>query len=174
VTKSAPSRTRTLSTARASEAQKLKWQDPEHRAKMARAGFIPVTAEMHRKTPGKWSRLGIPTGYTRASVAPLRAEAEQAADEAIRQLQAQGMLETMVLPESEEALANAALRELFVIAIAPGNASTKLRALSSLLAFTKAKPAERRAIMRSNNPTEAWLQSVSRADSEPPAEHRRA
>jgi hypothetical protein len=94
-------------------------------------------------------------------VAALQAEAEQAADEAIRQLQAQGLSEAVALPESDEALANAALRELFVIAIAPGNASTKLRALSSLLAFTKAKPAERRAITEANNPIEAWLRSLA-------------
>jgi hypothetical protein len=160
-------RKRPTKNPRASEAHKALWRDPQHRAKMAAAGFCPVTAEDHHKAqleagdgPTKYSRLGVPTGYTRASMALLQAEAEQAADEAIRSLQAQGLLEAVVLPESDEALANAALRELFVIAIGPGNASTKLRALSALLSYTKAKPAERRAIMRADNPTEAWLKSL--------------
>jgi len=38
-----------------------------------------------------------------------------------------------------------------------------MQALNTLLAFTKAKPAERRAIRKANNPTDEWIHSVLRA-----------
>jgi hypothetical protein len=44
-----------------SEAQRQRWQDP-HRAN-GRSGFKPQTAADHKAT-GKWSRIGVPTGYT--------------------------------------------------------------------------------------------------------------
>jgi crotonobetainyl-CoA:carnitine CoA-transferase CaiB-like acyl-CoA transferase len=91
---------------------------------------------------------------------------ERQADAAMRALEAQGLVATDVLPDTEEAMANAALRQLFVIAISPGNSRTKLQALNTLLVFTKAKPAERHAIMRADDPTEAWLQTVLLADSD--------
>ena len=129
--------------------RKAHWREPAFRDRMAAAGFKPLTADDHRKTPGKWSRLGVPTGFTRTSAAAALVEAEEQADAAIRALEAQGLLEATALPDREEGLAKAALRELFVIAIAPGNASTKLRARNLLLAWTKAKPIERKAIIKS-------------------------
>jgi hypothetical protein len=143
---------------------KARWATPEHRAKMATAGFAPVSAEDHRKHPGKWSRLGVPTGYTRATAAEARAGAEEQADAAMRSLEAQGVVLADVLPDTDEAMANAALRELLIIAISPGNARTKLQAINTLLAFTKAKPTERRAIRRTSNTTDEWMQSVLQAD----------
>jgi hypothetical protein len=85
----------------------------------------------------------------RAEAEKFWAEAEQQADMAVRGL---------------EALAKAALCGLYVLAMSPGDKRTKLSALGTLLAFIKAKPAERRAISKANNPTEEWLQSVLQAD----------
>jgi len=155
-------------------AQKTLWRNPAHRAKMAATGFKPVSAEDHRADSARYSRLGVPNGYTKATAAEARATAEKQADMAVRGLERAGIITTDVLPNSDDALANAALRELFVIAISPGNSRTKLQALNTLLAFTKSKPAERRAISKANNPTDEWIQSVLQADSQPPAEHRRA
>jgi hypothetical protein len=125
------------------EAQRLRWQrpdyrgriiaaqealqqEPAHRAKMAAAGFRPVTPEDHREeklracgTPTKWSRLGIPAGMTRAEAEKAWAEAERQADAAIRGLESQGELEDTVIPESDEAPAKAAIHALAAIALGP-------------------------------------------------------
>jgi hypothetical protein len=64
---------------------KARWANPEYRAKMESAGFVPVTVEDHKTEklrvgdgPTKWSRLGVPTGYTRASAAEALADAGEA------------------------------------------------------------------------------------------------
>ncbi len=148
---------------------KARWADPAYRAKMAAAGFKPVTAADHQRTPGKWSRLGIPTGYTRETAAVAWEKAEHEADEVMTVLEAAGIIPATVIPDTEEALvcasdevlAKAAIRGLYVLAIGPStDRHRKLQALSTILAFTKAKPAERRAIMKANNPTDEWLRSL--------------
>src|SRR5215472_8970506 len=120
---------------------KKRWATPEHRAKMAAAGFTPVTADDHRANPTKYSRLGIPTGMNRAEAEAAWAEAAQQADMAVRGLEADGAVPAMVLPDSDEALAIAALHALAVIALGPlKDKRTKARALGVLLDYTKAKP----------------------------------
>jgi len=69
------------------------------------------------------------------------------------------------LASTDEALAKAVLRELYVLAISPGNKPTKLQALSTLLVFTKAKPAERRAIKAT---LEDWLSKRPSSYPQPP------
>jgi hypothetical protein len=94
------------------------------------------------------------------------------ADNAVRGLEAQGTIPAVVIPNSDEALAKATLHEVALLALGPTNKRTKMQALNILLAFTKAKPAERRAISKANNPTDEWMQSVLQADK--PAQQSRA
>jgi hypothetical protein len=100
--------------------------------------------------------------------------AARLAENAIRGLEAQGLVPVDVLPNSDEALAKATLHQVALLALGPTNKRTKMQALNTLLAFTKAKPTERRAIRKANNPIDEWMQSVLQADSQPPAEHRLA
>jgi hypothetical protein len=50
------------------------------------------SAEDRRKDPVKYSRLGIPTGYTKATAALAWADAEAKADEAMKGLEAAGIV----------------------------------------------------------------------------------
>jgi hypothetical protein len=151
----------------ASEPQKRLWRDPEHRAKMCQARAR--TAEDRRKRPERYSRLGVPNGMHRAEADAAWEAAAALAGNAMAGLEAQGLVPVDVLPNSDEALAKAALHEVALLALGPTNRRTKMQALNILLAFTKAKPAERRAISKANNPTDEWMQSVLQADSQPAA-----
>jgi hypothetical protein len=142
---------------------KERWATPEHRAKMAAAGSVPVNAEDHREAklrsgdnPTKYSRLGIPSGMNRTTAEAAWAEAAKQADAALRGIEAQG-----VLGADDDALAKAVLHALAVLALGPTkDKRTKARALRVLLDYTKARPAERRAITKANSPTDEWMQSV--------------
>src|SRR5215475_13127767 len=93
----------------ASEAQKRLWRDREHHAKMCEARAH--SAEARRVDPIKYSRLGIPNGMNRAQADAAWQAAEQQADKALKDLEARGIIPVDVLPNSDEALAKAALRE---------------------------------------------------------------
>ena len=154
------------------EPQKRLWRDPEHRAKMREARAR--SAEDRRENPERYSRLGVPNGMHRAEADAAWQAAAALADNAIAGLEAQGLVLVDVLPDSDEALAKAGLHEVALLALGPTNKRTKMQALNIFLAFTKAKPAERRAIGKASNPADEWMQAVLQADSPPPAEHRRA
>jgi hypothetical protein len=138
---------------------------------MAAAGFRPVPAEDHAAEklrvgdgPTKWSRSGIPAGRTRAEAEAAWAKAEQeAADRAIPGLEAQGLVPAVVIPDSDEALAKAALHAVAVIALAPmKGVRNKARALDVLLSFTKPKPAHK--VIAKIGAVEEWLKSLRQAE----------
>jgi hypothetical protein len=156
----------------ASEPQKRLWHDPDHRAKMCEARAR--SAEDRRKNPERYSRLGIPNGMHRGEAEAAWQAAAVLADDAMAGLEAQGLVPVDVPPNSEEALAKAALHQVALLALGPTNKRTKVQALNTLLVFTKAKPAERRGIGKASNPTDEWMRSVLQAASQPPAEHRPA
>jgi len=96
-----------------------------------------------------------------------RAEADAAwkaaaalADNAMRGLEVSGAVPEMVIPNSKEALAKAALHEVALLALGPTNKRPKIQALNVLLAFTKPKPAERCAINQAGDRTAEWLKSL--------------
>ncbi len=146
---------------------KARWATPEWREKMTAAGWRPVTAEDWQEEkarvgdgPSKWSRLGIPTGMTRVETEKLWAQAEQQADTAIRGLEARGIVPAVVVPDSDEAMAKAALREVVVIALGPAkDKRVKARALRTLLQFTKPKPAPKIETKMVN--VEEWLKTMA-------------
>jgi hypothetical protein len=78
------------------------------------------------------------------------------ADRIIGALEADGVLPEVVIPESDDALAKACLRESAVIAFGPGNDQrTKLMALHALLKYTRGPPARR---LDYTLTAEKWLQ----------------
>jgi hypothetical protein len=121
----------------------------------------------------KYSRLGIPTGYTRAAAALAWAAAAARAEEAMRALEAAGIVPSGALgplPGSnsgepilsgaalDAAFAKAALHEAVKLALGPGGRRTKMQALKAVLEFTKARPAERIA---ARTTIEDWLKSIA-------------
>ena len=83
----------------------------------------------------------------------------------LKDLEARGIVPPDVLASTDEAWAKAALRQLHVLAISPGDKRTKLQALNTLLAFTKSKLAERRAIKTT---FEDWLSKRPSSYPQPP------
>jgi hypothetical protein len=138
------------------EIQRQLWQDGQHRAKMIAARRR--SAEARRQNPERYSRLGVPNGMHRAEAQALWTEAQSQADSAIKGLEAQGIVSAVVVPDSDEAKAKAALHGACVLALGPGNARDKLQALNVVLTFTKPR-AGRHAIAAAVSP-EDWLLSV--------------
>jgi hypothetical protein len=122
-----------------SEALRKLWQNPAYRSKMIAARHR--STKDRRKDPQKYSRVGVPTGMRRAEAMALWDTAGQIADNIVKALEADGVLPEAVIPDSDDAVAKACLRELAVIVFGPGkDLRTKLMALHALLKYTKARP----------------------------------
>ena len=125
-----------------SEAQKKLWRDPEHRRKMIAARHR--STEDRRKDPLKYSRLGVPTGMRKAEATALWETAGEIADRIVKALEADGVLPAAVVPDSDDEIAKACIRELALIAFGPGkDTRVKLMALYALLKYTKGRPTRR-------------------------------
>jgi hypothetical protein len=122
-----------------SEAIKRCWADPAYRAKRAegqRQHFLD-----RARDPDKYSRVGIPNGMRRAEAMAMWERASALADEAMKRMQERGILPTT--PDgaiTDEALANAAIREALKMALGPSTLSDKLDAARLVLTYTKARP----------------------------------
>ena len=124
------------------------WQTPEFREKMR---LRDVAREAERKAnPAKFTRAGVPTGMTKATVAPLWARARQLADRFIKIMKDKGELPDLpddifevAVPETDASKAEAALNEAFVLAIGPSDQKIKIQAINTVLAYTKSKPESR-------------------------------
>jgi hypothetical protein len=114
------------------------WADPVYRAKRAE-GTKRMCAD-RAANPDKYSRVMIPNGMRRAEAMAAWEVAGMLADEAMRQLQARGDLPAVTVPDSDDALANQAIREAFKMALGPGSLGDKLDALRVVLRYTKALP----------------------------------
>jgi hypothetical protein len=101
------------------------------------------TAEDRRRNAAKYSRLGVPDGMRKAEADKLWAVAKAQADEFMSSLEAKGIVASVVVPDSDEAKAKAALHGAVVIALGPTNNRTKGMAINTVLRFTKAPPAQR-------------------------------
>jgi hypothetical protein len=122
-----------------SEALRKLWQDPAYRSKMIAARH--QSTEDRRKDPEKYSRVGVPAGMRKAEAMALWDAAGKIADSLVKGLEADGVLPEAVIPDSDDALAKACLRELAVIVFGPGkDQRTKLMALYALLKYTKSRP----------------------------------
>jgi hypothetical protein len=136
-----PTKTGTRSPAQSAALRKL-WQDPAYRAKMIAARHR--STEDRRKDPLKYSRLGVPNGMRKAEAMAQWDTAGEIADRIVKALEADGVLPETVIPDSDDAVAKACIRELAVIAFGPGNDQRrKLMALYALLKYTKGRPTRR-------------------------------
>lgn len=106
------------------------WQTPEFRERM-RVRTEKYMAD-RKANPAKYSRAGIPTGMTRETVEPLWARARKLADRFIQIMKENDELptlprEALVVPETDAAKAEVALKEAFVLAIGPSEQKSKSR-----------------------------------------------
>jgi hypothetical protein len=124
-------------------AQKQLWQDPDHRTKMISARHR--SADDRRKNPHHYSRLGVPNGWRKTEAMKALVQAHEIADTIITDFEQRGIVSTVVVPDSDEEIAKAALREAVVMALAPGDKRTRLMAINTVLKFTKALPVQRHA-----------------------------
>jgi hypothetical protein len=149
-------------SARQSEVQKQLWQIPEHREKMLTARAR--SAVDRRKDPKKYSRIGVPNGMRKAEAQKAWAAAGELADTIMRGFEALSIVPEEVIPDTDEALAKAALREACVLALGPGSHRTKLAAAVIVLRFTRVPPA---ACVRASTPpsAQAWLKDAIVASS---------
>jgi hypothetical protein len=129
--------------------KKAQWENPEYRAKMSEA-----LKASHKADPEKYSRLGVPKGHTRESVAPLWQRARELADRFIQIMKDKGELpqdeqvqvvtedgvQTVSVPSTDNGKAEAALKEAFVLAVGPSDQKIKIQAINTVLNFTKSKP----------------------------------
>jgi hypothetical protein len=144
-----------------SEAQKKLWQNPEHRAKMiaARRKLIPLW----KAHPERFSRRGVPNGWTKAEATKTWKEANRLADLAIKGFEKLGTVPKgpmpTGIPETDAEIAKLCLREACVLALGPGNdKQVKLPAIGTVLRYTKPRPRQRLAVASTS--TEDWLREA--------------
>jgi hypothetical protein len=127
------------------------WATPEFREKMKQRDQARIAAAKH--DPRKFSRYGVPDGMRRPEARLAWTRANELADRFIAVLKRNGELpdhrhvvtphETssdIVIPETDEGMAEAALREAFVLAVGPSTPVVKAAAINTVLAYTLAKP----------------------------------
>jgi hypothetical protein len=105
-----------------------------------------------KRNPTKFYRYGVPDGMRRAEAERLWARANELADMFIAALKQNGGLPdekhaavaaqngTICVPVTDEGMAEAALREAFVLAVGPSTPQVKSQAINTVLRFTNAKP----------------------------------
>jgi hypothetical protein len=145
---------------------KAKWQDPEYRAKMQERD--KRREELRLADPEKFSRLGVPNGLRKDEANKLWAIAAEQADKVVKILKAKGELPSVpepakgsrgtvmtatvppttvaataaiVVPETDDEMAEAVLREMFKVAFGPTGMRPKLQALNTIMKYTRLPPA---------------------------------
>jgi hypothetical protein len=136
---------------------KALWASDAGKEKMAARDAL--VAEQRAADPTKFLRTGVPTGMTKATAAPLWAEARLKADRFIQKMKDEELIPAIVVPDSDEARAEAAIKEVFILAVGPGNSQTKIAAARTVLEWTRAKPASKQNITLET--PEQWLASIA-------------
>ncbi len=148
--KTSPRGTTGVKKPRNSELKKAQWQDPVYRERM--------TAILNAN---RGNRTRVPDGMRRAQAKVLWAKAETLAESFIQMLKDEGDLPTVVMPETDEARAEAALKEAVVLAIGPGDNKIKTANIRTVLEWTRAKPESKSKVTVEK--AEDWL-AAARAD----------
>jgi hypothetical protein len=106
-----------------------------------------------KRDPAKFTRYRVPDGMRRREATLAWARASELADRFIAVLKQNGEIsdhqhETttqagsgIIVPVSDEGMAEAALREAFVLAVGPSAPAIKTAAINTVLTYTKARPA---------------------------------
>ncbi|MGY4355390.1 hypothetical protein ACVWZR_004443 [Bradyrhizobium sp. i1.3.1] len=139
-----------------SEAMKAKWQDPEYRTKMAERDNR--REELRKADPQHFTRWGIPNGMRKEEAERLWAVAETQADRSIQTLKAAGVLpettaatstaatttaanqSSIPVPDTDDGMAEAVLKEAFKLALGPTGTRSKLSALALIMKYTRLPP----------------------------------
>jgi hypothetical protein len=141
------------------------WATPEFREKMKQRDQARIAAA--KDNPAKFSRYGVPDGMRRAEAKLAWAKAAELADRFIAVLKQHGELPDLqhegdttlhagteiLIPQSDEGMAEVALREAFVLAVGPSGPAVKAAALNIVLTYTRAKPATQTRL-RQGRPTD--------------------
>jgi hypothetical protein len=141
------------------------WATPEFREKMNQRDRARIAAA--KLNPAKFSRYGVPDGMRRPEAKLAWAEAGELADRFITVLKQNGELADdpqghatkpdegtgILIPQSDDGMAEAALREAFVLAVGPAGPAVKAAALNIVLTYTRAKPATQTRL-RQGRPTD--------------------
>ncbi len=138
-----------------SQAMKLKWQQPDYRAKRA------VCSERRRNEPTKaWTRRGVPNGYTREQADLMWLECRASAEASVKALE--DASDDPLHPYAREAL-------IVTLAIMRSalNQIIRLKAARLFLEFTRGKPKARREVSVST--AEEWIEALVACGSNPSA-----
>jgi seryl-tRNA synthetase len=131
------------------------WDTPEHRQKMKERDA--KLKQMRKEDPWATASFGIPRGSKKADAIPLWRAAHNLADQYLDYMkktdQAPSNMDVtvvdtpniiphtaMVIPESDEEKAVVMLREAFLLAVGPTAIPEKLKAINTVLTYTKTKP----------------------------------
>jgi hypothetical protein len=132
----------------------------------------------------KYSRIGIPDGMNRAMAQEAWAEARARAEEfylimvekgivapvsaadydAVELVLSDGTKQIVRVPKTDEAKADAALKETMVMALGPGHQEIRLRALNTVLKFTKSPPAQKLEVSKAEDLLAAALADIKKED----------
>ena len=127
------------------------WATPEFREKMKKRDQARIAAA--KRNPAKFSRNGVPDGMRRPEAKLAWARASELADRFIAVLKRNGEIADhqheatthagsgIIVPVTEAGMAEAALREAFVLAVGPSTPAIKMAALNIVLTYTLARPA---------------------------------
>lgn len=134
-------------------ATRLRNLDPVQQAKMQEG-------RRRARAAGRiMTRVGVPDGMRKEEAEQHWARARVLADKFIKVMEQKNVVEEVVVPDSEEAMAKEALREAFVMAVSPLEAKSKIAAINTVLNFTKAKPESKSKL--TINKAEDWLAEVA-------------
>jgi hypothetical protein len=85
------------------------------------------------------------------------------ADAAMKRLEEQGVVERVVVPDTDDDIAKAALHEAFKLTLGPGNVNDRLAAARLVLTYTKPRPptvAETQELLTAHGETERLLAAL--------------
>jgi hypothetical protein len=140
-------------------AMKTRWADPAFRAKQI-ASRQRIDRARH---PERYSRAGVPNGMRKADAQALWDKATTLADAAMKRLEEQGVVERVVIPDTDDDIAKKALREAFTLALGPGNVRDRLAAARLVLTYTKPRPltvADTQAFLTAHKDTEKLMAAM--------------
>ena len=138
-----------------------RWADPAYRAKQAEGR--KRTALDRARHPEKYSRAGVPNGMRKAEAQALWDKASTLADAAMQRLEAQGVVERVVVPDTDDAIAKECLREAIKMTLGPGNVNHRLAAARLVLTYTKPRPAsvvETQELLAANRDAERLIAAL--------------
>ena len=153
-------RTKGIPRATRATSERLKelWATPEFREKMKRRDQARIKTA--KRNPTRFSRYGVPDGMRRIEATLAWARANELADRFIAALKQNGEIpeesfaavigkagSNILIPTTDDGLAEVALREAFVRAVGPSTPQVKTQAINTVLTYTKAKPASRAKLL---------------------------